>query len=269
LGKTPCARCAKKKADEAARKLKEKAEWEFNHPCDICSKDKKDREESVIPRPVNATHHEVPVTEEVEKTAIIKDDKTGKETEIKVKVPETKMRIIPKVPPVAQNSTHEIVPVTDIEEKEVPVPDAKSGKIKKVIEKVPVTKNKVIPKTRGADNYRSTPTVEAPLEGTAAVTPVAGNVSPGVFGMTLFLVTGTFSITFFILPDFASGTGTSFSSISVTGTISWVEFYATGGTLGIILIFVSGTLTFISVSFPVLSSLIIAVFSTSSVTGTS
>jgi hypothetical protein len=31
------------------------------------------------------------VTEEVEKTAIIKDDKTGTESEIKVKVPVTKM----------------------------------------------------------------------------------------------------------------------------------------------------------------------------------
>jgi hypothetical protein len=121
---------------------------------------------------VNATHHEVPVTEEVEKTAIIKDDKTGKETEIKVKVPETKMRIIPKTPPVAQNSTHEIVPVTDIEEKEIPVADTKSGKIKKVIEKVPVTKNKVIPKVPGETPLATTPTVEAPLEGTAAVTPV-------------------------------------------------------------------------------------------------
>lgn len=43
------------------------------------------------------------------------------------------MKIIAKVPPVAQNSTHEVVPVTDIEEKEVPVADSKSGKIKKVI----------------------------------------------------------------------------------------------------------------------------------------
>jgi hypothetical protein len=45
-------------------------------------------------------------------------------------------------------------------------------------------------------------------------------VAPGVFGITLFLVTGTFSMTFFILPDLASATGISFSSISVTGTTS-------------------------------------------------
>jgi hypothetical protein len=81
------------------------------------------------------------------------------------------MKIIPKTPPVAQNSTHEIVPVTEVEEKEIPVADAKSPKIKKVIEKVPVTKNKVIPKTPGEAPSVTAPTVEAPLEGTAAVTP--------------------------------------------------------------------------------------------------
>ena len=80
------------------------------------------------------------------------------------------MKVIAKVPPVAQNSTHEIVPVTDIEEKEIPVPDAKSGKIKKVIEKVPVTKNKVIPKVPGETPVA--PMVDAPLEPTAAATPV-------------------------------------------------------------------------------------------------
>jgi hypothetical protein len=56
LGKTPCARCAKKKADEAARRAKEKSLWDWNHPCDVCSKDKKDKEELTIPTPVNATH---------------------------------------------------------------------------------------------------------------------------------------------------------------------------------------------------------------------
>jgi hypothetical protein len=38
---------------------------------------------------------------------------------------------------------------------------------------VPVTKNKVIPKTPGATPLVSAPTVEAPLEGAAAATPVA------------------------------------------------------------------------------------------------
>jgi hypothetical protein len=57
-----------------------------------------------------------------------------------------------------------------------------------------------------------------------ASTVGAITASPGTFGITLFFVTGTFSITFFILPDLASATGISFSSISVTGTISWVEF---------------------------------------------
>jgi hypothetical protein len=175
LGKTPCARCAKKKADDAARRAKEKAEWDWNHPCDICSKDKKDKEELTIPSAVNATHRSVPVTEEEEKTAIFKDDKSGTEKEIKVKVPVTKMKVIPKTPPVAQNSTHEIVPVTDIEEKEIPVADAKSGKIKKIIEKVPVTKNKVIPKVPGETVIA--PTVEAPLEGIAAATPVVAPVA--------------------------------------------------------------------------------------------
>jgi hypothetical protein len=46
------------------------------------------------------------VTEDVEKMAIIKDDKTGAETQMKVKVPVTKMKIVLKPPPVAQNSTH-------------------------------------------------------------------------------------------------------------------------------------------------------------------
>jgi hypothetical protein len=63
--------------DDAARRAKEKAEWDWNHPCDICSKDRKDKEELTVPTPVNATHHNVPVTEQEEKTAIIKDDKTG------------------------------------------------------------------------------------------------------------------------------------------------------------------------------------------------
>lgn len=87
------------------------------------------------------------------------------------------MKVIPKVAPVAQNSTHEVVPVTDIEEKEIPVADAKSGKIKKVIQKVPVTKNKVIPKTPG-EPPKAAPTVEAPLEGAAAVAPVPSTTAP-------------------------------------------------------------------------------------------
>jgi len=51
----------------------------LNHPCDICSKDKIDKEELTIPSAVNATHQSVPVTETEEKTAIIKDDKSGTE----------------------------------------------------------------------------------------------------------------------------------------------------------------------------------------------
>jgi hypothetical protein len=82
------------------------------------------------------------------------------------------MKVILKTPPVAQNATHEVVPVTDIEEKEVPIVDTKTDKVKKVIEKVPVTKNKVIPKTPGDTPLATTPTIEAPLEGTAAATPV-------------------------------------------------------------------------------------------------
>lgn len=56
LGKTPCARCAKKKKDDAARKAKEQAEWDYNHPCEICKKDKVDKEELTVPTAVNATH---------------------------------------------------------------------------------------------------------------------------------------------------------------------------------------------------------------------
>ena len=56
MGKTPCARCAKKKADDAARRAKEKAEWDWNHPCDVCSNDKKAKEELTVPKAVNATH---------------------------------------------------------------------------------------------------------------------------------------------------------------------------------------------------------------------
>jgi len=58
---------------------KKKAEWDFNHPCDICSKDKKEKEELTVPAAVNATHQSVPVTEDEEKEVIVKDEKTGKD----------------------------------------------------------------------------------------------------------------------------------------------------------------------------------------------
>lgn len=182
-GKTPCARCAKKKADEAAAKAKAKAEYDFNHPCDVCSKDKKDKEELTVPIAVNATHTTVPVTEEVEKVVIIKDEKTGEEKKTKVKVPETKSKVVMKVPPVAQNSTHEVIPVTDIEEKEVPVADSKSGKVKMVIEKVPVTKNKVVPKNPAA--AAAVPPLAVPAAETVA-SPVAQNSTHSVVPVTTF-----------------------------------------------------------------------------------
>jgi len=44
------------------------------------------------------------------------------------------------------------------------------------------------------------------------------------FGTTLFLVTGTLTISFFSIPVAASLVVTSFCSSSTTGTTSWVEF---------------------------------------------
>ena len=100
-GKTPCARCAKKKADDAKAAAAAKAKYDWDHPCEVCNKDKKDKEEKTVPLAVNATHQAVPVTEEIEKEVIVKDEKTGKNETVKAKIPVTKTKIVPKVAPVA------------------------------------------------------------------------------------------------------------------------------------------------------------------------
>ena len=37
LGKTPCARCAKKKLDDAKAAADAKSKWDWDHPCSVCS----------------------------------------------------------------------------------------------------------------------------------------------------------------------------------------------------------------------------------------
>lgn len=74
---------------------------------------------------------------------------------------------------------------------------------------------------------------------------IGGGVAPIALGITFFLVTGVFSITFLTLPDLASRIGTYFSSISVTVITSCVEFCAIGTYFATTFILVTGTLTLI------------------------
>lgn len=104
-GKTPCARCAKQKADkakaDAAAKKKAEEDEERLNPCGTCEKQKAANETEIIPLPVNATHEVATVVEEEEKEIIVKDEKTGKEEKQVLKIAVTKNKIVPKALPVA------------------------------------------------------------------------------------------------------------------------------------------------------------------------